>query len=207
MAPYSNWRIGIDLDNTLISYDQLFLEIAVERHLLPVGFAGTKREIRDRVRVLPQGELEWQRLQAQAYGPAIAGANAAAGAIEFIRLARRNGVELSIVSHKTAFSSLGSETVNLRDAAREWLRTSGILGPEAVLEERLYFEDTRAEKIARIVSLRCTHFIDDLEEVFDDPAFPAGVERLLLEPVSRVPVRDYRTYASFHDISDALITG
>ena len=62
--------------------------------------------------------------------------------------------------------------MNLRDAARGWLQTSGMLGTHGVPEEHLYFESTRAEKIARIIQLRCTHFIDDLEEVFNDPAFP-----------------------------------
>ena len=100
---------------------------------------------------------------------------------------------------------MGTEKVNLRNAAREWLRTNGMLGPQAVLEENVYFEDTRAEKIARIVRLKCTHFIDDLEEVFDDPAFPSDVERMLISPASGAPAGRYRSYATFREIADALI--
>ena len=70
----------VDLDNTLISYDRIFYETAVERQFVPAGFAGAKREIRDRVRLLPEGELKWQRLQAHVYGPAIGGASVADGA-------------------------------------------------------------------------------------------------------------------------------
>jgi hypothetical protein len=43
----------------------------------------------------------------------------------------------------------------------------------------VYFEDDRAHKLARIAALDCTHFVDDLEEVFADPHFPAGVRRIL----------------------------
>jgi hypothetical protein len=201
---YANCRIGIDLDNTLISYDRLFYEIAAARRLVPVEFVGTKRDIRDHVRRVPDGEVEWQRLQAEVYGPAIAGAAAAEGALDFVRQARRGGAQLSIVSHKTALATMGRETVNLRDAARFWLRNSGMLGPHGVDEEHLYFEETRADKIARIVSLECTHFIDDLEEVFNDPAFPAGVERLLLASAACVPSAPYRTFASFREVARAF---
>lgn len=203
--PLSGLHIGIDLDNTLISYDQLFHQVALERGLIPRNFTGTKREIRDYIRLLPDGEMHWQRLQAEAYGPAISGAVAAEGARDFIRMASRGGAALSIVSHKTAVSNLGSETVNLRDSARRWLRSSGMLGAHGVPEGQLYFESTRAEKIARIIQLRCTHFIDDLEEVFNDPAFPTNVERMLLSAAVSVPAGPYRAYASFREITDAFV--
>jgi hypothetical protein len=202
---FASSRIGLDLDNTLINYDQLFVAVSVGRGLVPRDFAGTKRDLRDRVRLLPDGELEWQRLQAEVYGPAIDGATPAEGALEFIRHARLHGAELTIVSHKTALANLGARDVNLRDAARAWLRRSGMLGPEAVPEENLYFESSRAEKIARIVALRCTHFVDDLEEVFDDPMFPPDVERLLLTTSTNVPGRGYRSYASFREIAGAFV--
>jgi hypothetical protein len=202
---YSGWRIGIDLDNTLICYDQLFLEVAVQRGLVPVSFTGTKREVRDHIRLLPDGELEWQRLQSHVYGPAIAGATLATGALDFIQEASRRGIEVAIVSHKTALSNMGSSPVNLRDAARGWLRTNGVVGSGAISEQNLYFEDTRSDKIARIVALGCTHFIDDLEEVFHDSAFPSEIEKLLLSTTARVPAGPYRTYASFREIMDDLI--
>jgi hypothetical protein len=198
-------RIGIDLDNTLINYDRLFHKVSVERLLVPADFAGTKRDIRDRIRLSPDGEIQWQLVQAHVYGPAIAGASAAEGSLDFIRSARRRGAEVTIVSHKTALANVGNREVNLQDAAREWLRDNGFIGIDALPESSLYFEDTRADKIARIVALRCTHFIDDLKEVFDDPTFPAGVERLLLGDDTNSADTPYRRYASFREIADALI--
>ena len=79
-----------------------------------------------------------------------------------------------------------------------------MVGPDAIPESNVYFESTRAEKIERIIALSCTHFIDDLEEVFDDPAFPSNVERLLLSPAGSVPGLPYPTYASFREIADVF---
>ena len=42
----------------------------------------------------------------------------------------------------------------------------------------MFFEDSRADKLRRILSLACTHFIDDLEEVLNDPNFPP-IRRIL----------------------------
>lgn len=196
-------RIGIDLDNTLIDYDRVFCDVSIDWGLVPAEFAGSKRDVRDHIRSTGDGEVAWQRLQAHVYGPAILGARVADGAALFIQRARDRGAELTIVSHKTARANLNAHDVNLRDAALGWLRANGIAGPNAVPESNVYFEDTRAGKIARIVALRCTHFIDDLEEVFDDPAFPRDVERLLL--TSAASSGSHPTYASFREIADALV--
>ena len=45
---------------------------------------------------------------------------------------------------------------------------------------QVFFEANRAEKLARIAALDCTHFIDDLEEVLLAPEFPKGVKRYLI---------------------------
>ncbi len=46
----------------------------------------------------------------------------------------------------------------------------------------VYFETTKQAKLARIAAAGCTLFIDDLPELLDEPAFPAGVERILFDP-------------------------
>lgn len=204
----AGWRIGLDLDNTLIDYDSLFVEVARQRRLVPQEFRGTKREVRDVIRLAHEsGELDWQSLQSFVYGSGIVGARLAAGAREFITAARARRVELAIVSHKTRFAARGSDSVDLREAARRWLHEEAIIGNDAIPESNLFFEDTRDDKIARIVSWTCTHFIDDLEEVFSDPAFPKHVSQLLLSahPVQRAS--RWQVYTSFHDIRRVLFSG
>jgi hypothetical protein len=171
-------RIGIDFDNTLIDYDRVFLVAARERGLVPQDFAGSKKAVRDAIRLLPDGEPTWQRLQGYVYGAGIGGALPFPGAHDFLRRCAGEGVETFIVSHKTRFGHFDPARIDLRAAARGWMTEQGFLA--AVPVEHLYFEDDREKKIARIAALQCTHFIDDLEEVFSDPTFPAGVRRILL---------------------------
>lgn len=197
-------RIGVDLDNTLICYDALFLELAKDRGLVAPSFAGDKRAIRDAIRLLPDGESAWTQLQADAYGSKIMKATPAPGALEFIRTIRRSGLDVVIISHKTEWAAAGAPGINLRDAARAWLRQRGFLDADGVPEDRVYFEGTRADKIGRIASLGCTHFIDDLREVFDDPQFPKDVERLLFSATATVPASCYRTFSSFAEIAREL---
>jgi hypothetical protein len=47
---------------------------------------------------------------------------------------------------------------------------------------QVYFESTRMDKIERIKKLKCTHFVDDLEEVFIEESFPSGVKKILYAP-------------------------
>lgn len=197
-------RIGLDLDNTLVTYDALFSTVARSRKLLPPDFAGGKRDVRDAVRLLPDGELEWQSLQAHIYGAGILDAAPAPGVRDFIRRAVGQGIGMVVVSHKTEHAAGDPGGVNLRDAARKWLRTSGIVGSGAIPEGSVYFEDTREAKIARIIQLQCTHFIDDLEEVFNDPAFPARVDKLLIAETAPVPSGPFRHFTSFDEITHEL---
>jgi hypothetical protein len=46
----------------------------------------------------------------------------------------------------------------------------------------VFFEETKAGKLARIAALGCRAFVDDLPELLGDPAFPAGVRRILFDP-------------------------
>jgi hypothetical protein len=69
----------------------------------------------------------------------------------------------------------------------------------------VYFESTRAEKLVRIAALDCSHFIDDLEEVLDDPGFPQGVRRILFTdgspPVKSLP---YPACMNWQQIAEAV---
>jgi hypothetical protein len=174
-------RLGIDLDNTLIDYDHVFVKEARERGLVDRDFSGSKQAVRDAIRLLPKGELAWQRLQGYIYGVGISGARLFDGALEFLSRCRERRVPVFIVSHKTRYGNFDPDRVDLREAALGWLRSQGFFEPGACLVpiENIFFADDRAAKLARIAALDCTHYIDDLEEVFADPGFPPGVKRIL----------------------------
>ncbi len=174
-------RIGIDFDNTLIDYDRVFFAAARERGLVAPDFTGSKRLVRDAIRLLPDGELIWQRLQGHVYGAGIGGAVPFAGARDFLHRCRAQGIEPFIVSHKTRYGHHDPARIDLRRAALGWMAAQGFFATDAggISEGNVFFADDRAGKLARIAGLGCTHFIDDLEEVFADPGFPPGVRRIL----------------------------
>jgi len=176
--------IGIDFDNTVASYDEPMHRLAVEWGLISAQLPRNKKVIRDTIRALPDGESKWRGLQTYSYGPGMRDARPMKGVKEFLADCRTRRIPVWIVSHKTEFANFGDPTVNLRAAALDWMEREGLLDSDAfgIGRERIFFEDTREEKIARIKSLGITHFIDDLEETFCEAAFPGDVVKILFAP-------------------------
>ncbi len=173
----------------MVSYNQLLARIARERGLLDAGVCETKRKLRDRIRQLENGEIEWQKCQALLYGPRIGEATLIAGVPQFFERCRKLAVKVYIVSHKTEFSRYDVTGTNLRTAALQWMTAHGFFDPErlGLAEADVFFAATRQEKIERIASLGCSDFIDDLEETFLEESFPPGTTRILYEPERESP--------------------
>lgn len=200
-------RIGIDFDNTIACYDGAFRPAAVELGLIPEdGAAGDdKTSIRDHLRA--QGrEDDWTLLQGHVYGARMALAHPFPGLRDFLEAAHRAGIALCVVSHKTRRPVRGPAH-DLHAAALAFLEREGLferevtgLGPEAT-----YFEATRADKLARIAGLGCDRFVDDLPEVFREPAFPAGVEGWLFDPHGVHGETGLPTARSWHELSRSLL--
>lgn len=201
-------RIGIDFDNTIICYDDVFINLAKFLLLVPPDYQGSKRELRDRIQLFPNGDLIWQRLQGKTYGALIGQATLFAGFKEFIETCNQlEDIEVFIVSHKTELGHFDENHINLRVAAREWLRDHGFFnkGSFHVSEDNIYFETTREEKIKRIETLQCTHFIDDLIEVLESPSFPKNTMRIFFQPLTIMQsYKDMSSYSNWVDIKNAL---
>jgi hypothetical protein len=199
-------RIGIDFDNTIIAYDEVFCAAAKDCGLLEAAFVGRKQAVRDAIRLLPDGELAWQRLQGLVYGKGIAGATIIPGFEAFLRRCRASGYWVYVVSHKTEYGHYDPDRINLRQAARGWLIARGLLDGElGIPPDNVFFENTRADKLSRITALSCTHFIDDLQEVLIDPAFPPNVTRILLDDGEQMqPHAPYIVCATWRDIEERI---
>jgi hypothetical protein len=198
--------IGLDLDNTIISYRQLFAEAAITSGLIAPGFVGDKLSLRQAVRALPDGERRWTELQAEVYGTRIMAAPMMPGALDFVRRAVASSIPVAIVSHKTKRPASDPSGIDLRAAALAWLDHQGFIAENALRIEAIFFETTRAEKIARIRALDCTAFVDDLIEVFEDADFPPDVDRLLIAQDGADP-GDYRIVRSWQQVEDVLLSG
>lgn len=199
-------HIGIDFDNTLAGYDHLFLRVAKDWGLVPDAFVGGKKAVRDAVRRREDGERHWMRLQAEVYGVRIAEAELIDGARDFMLACRRNGVSVAVVSHKTQYAASDPNGVDLHKVSLAWMADQGFFDNVGVALpfDQVYFEPTRDSKCKRIGALGCDHFIDDLEEVFLDPAFPDGVNRILLDLGKVRPCGPFTTYPNWQAVHDAF---
>jgi hypothetical protein len=204
----SGLRIGIDFDNTIITYDDVFRIVAMQGGLIDSNFSGNKQAVRDAIRLLPGGEVAWQRLQGEVYGKGIGGAKMAAGVEAFLRRCRAQGCLVVVVSHKTEYGHFDPDRVNLRRAALDWMAGQGLLGGDyGIALPDIYFENTRAEKLKRIAALSLTHFIDDLEEVLNDPDFPPKVERILFADSAQPASPSYVSCPTWRDIERQVFGG
>lgn len=177
-----NVIIGVDFDNTIVRYDALFHGLAMERHLIPPSLPISKKSVRDHLRTLSGGEIEWQKLQARAYGPAMNQASLFPGVLDFFRRCRQDDTDVYIVSHKTRTARYDPAGTDLRQAALRFLEQHGFFDPLQVPRQNVFFESTRENKNARIADLACDVFIDDLCEVFLEPSFPDGTTKILFTP-------------------------
>ena len=171
--------IGVDFDNTIVRYDELFHRIAVERGLIPATVPARKKAVRDFLRRHGQ-EREWTELQGQVYGPGMAEAQAFPGVLDFFTRALKSGVPTYIISHKTAIPAVGPG-YNLHQSARDWLTAQGFFERTRIglSPDHVHFGTTRHEKLRFIRERGCTHFVDDLEETFLEKEFPADVVKIL----------------------------
>ena len=201
-------RIGIDFDNTLINYDDVFFATAKRSGLIRSVVPGRKQDVRDAIRKLPDGELIWQRLQGQVYGKGIAEAAMAAGVKTFLQHCCVEECMVAVVSHKTEYGHYDSDRVNLRKAALDWMSTQGLFdGDYGISLGNVYFESTRAEKLRRIAVLGLTHFIDDLKEVLADPDFPPSVKRILFADEVQPQPASYITCSTWSEIEKQVFGG
>ena len=171
--------IGIDLDNTIICYDELFHCLALEKGLISRDFPKNKDEIRNFLRSVHQ-ENTWTEMQGHAYGPRILEAKPFDGVFDFLEKTRDLGIQTHIISHKTKYPFLGPK-VDLHEAAYSWLRANRFLDQDFIGLElsQIHLQLTKDDKFAMIRECSCDYFIDDLQEFLLDPKFPDHVSRVL----------------------------
>lgn len=176
-------RIGVDLDNTLALFDPVFSRLAAEAGLAGPDVRLDHKQVRALARGGPGGDLAWQAMQGQAYGPRMGEARPAPGALDFLRRCAALAVPVRIISHKTEYAGVDPTRTPLRRAALDWLAGQGLIGPATGLGPAdVRFGATRAEKVDLIRAEQLTHFVDDLAETFLEPGFPAGTGAILYAP-------------------------
>lgn len=175
-------RIGVDFDNTIVCYDDVFHRLAVDRGLVPTSLEASKTQVRRHLCGTGR-ENDWTEIQGEVYGNRMAAVVAYPGALACLAAWRHRSVPVMIISHKMRFPHRGP-SYDLHQAARSWLEQHGFFDPQRIglARDQVFFELTREEKLRRIAVARCTHFIDDLPDLLAEPAFPPAVQRILFDP-------------------------
>ncbi len=171
-------HIGLDFDNTIVTYDTVFHRYALEKGLIDNTTPADKTVLRDTIRLLPEGNDLWTELQGVVYGLKMAEAEPADGVLDFLSACSEKGFELSIISHKTEFPVIGPR-VNLRNTAKDWIKDHDFEKRFGIDGSHMVFVGELEEKLYEIGARKCGYFIDDLIEVLAHPGFPLGIERIL----------------------------
>ena len=168
-----NIKIGIDFDNTIVCYDDIFHSAAlakgyIKNDVLPQK-KNNKRYYTKKFRRSFLAETSIRNLWTK-----IIEAKPFVGVIDFILDLLKLGFDVYIISHKSQYASIDkAKSKDLIAAARNWLDKYFFFNLNAKsFPKNNIFEPSRIMKIQRISSLGCNIFIDDLLETFLDKNFP-----------------------------------
>lgn len=167
--------LGLDLDNTIVSYERVFREAARERGItVPQGISA-KNALRDHYHRIGDPD-EFTRLQGFSYGLGMRGADPYPGFPEALEGLLKAGWQVWIISHRTRHPILGPRE-DLHAAAQDWLGCLGLFSGKSRRVAGVHLEETREGKLGRIRECGCIAFVDDLLEVLRHPGFPAGCRK------------------------------
>lgn len=199
-------RIGLDFDNTIVSYDWLFHKVAFEQGHIPASLAKNKLAVRNYLREHDQ-EPVWMQMQGYVYGARMQEAKIFEDAAMVIADLKKAGHELFIISHRAQTPHVGPN-YDLHAAALAWIATHlrDKNTVELIAPDNVYFHETKDEKIARIGERCCDIFLDDLPEILLHKNFPAQVKRVLFSPEVE-DSEDWEKARSWSDFADIIRRG
>ena len=196
MGNFQEFRFGLDLDNTLINYDESARVYARKNNRA----AKDLNDLRNLMHELDSTGEAWKSAQAWIYTQGLKHASPQAGGLEFVGSLLNNGGKAFILSHKTEKTPVSSGELNLWEPAMEWLESKGFLSlfnPK----DAVFFLPTQEAKVERIKQLELTHFIDDLLAIFKHSQYPRNVISFWLSNESS-PMKWLKSVSSFQDLSN-----
>ncbi len=161
----SQIHIGLDFDNTIVLYDEIFYRFALEKGYISTKIKKSKKDVRNEL-IRQNKEYLFTEMQGFIYGKAIENAPIQKGFLNSLKKLSKLNYKISIVSHKTKYPIRGYK-YNLHQSALNWLKKNNILNNNdlKIYEKDVFFETTEEKKIRRIEKIRCTHYVDDLEKI------------------------------------------
>ena len=181
-------KIGIDLDNTIINYQNSFNKFLKEKNIY------FKLINKKKIKYISNNSSKiknWTQAQEEIYGKYIVFAKPYKYFKNFEKFAVKNKIKLFIVSHKTKFSQF-SKKYNLHSQSNKWLKKN--ISKEMY---KIYYVKTVDQKIKKIKYLNPDYFIDDLIEIFNHKNFPEKIKKIHF---SKIKVGNFCTFSNWDKI-------
>jgi len=120
-------RIGIDFDNTIANYDDVFKKISVEHKLINHLWVGNKKQLKEEIIKKTKNEEVWKKIQGKVYGKYMHLAKLNLDFDNFLLKSRLKDIDIFIVSHKTMHGHYDKEKILLRKVAMKWMHNQKFL--------------------------------------------------------------------------------
>tara|TARA_B100001250_G_C19764080_1_gene773856 strand:- start:25 stop:1509 length:1485 start_codon:yes stop_codon:yes gene_type:complete len=183
--------VGIDLDNTIINYENSFKKIANSENIKIIQ-KFSKDYIKKKIK--EKSNAAWTIIQGKIYGEKILEANLFKDFKKFLNFAQKNKIKLVIISHRTKYPIKGKKK-NLHLCAKKFI-DKNIGKKKFKIKKNLFFEINLNNKINRIKNNDCDYFIDDLPKVLNNKNFPKSTEGLLFNSKNK----NLRSFNSWKNI-------
>ena len=173
--------VGLDFDNTIVTYEKVFHEVALNQGYITDDVAQSKVAVRDNLRAQGKEDV-WTALQGYVYGTCMSKADIFPGVIEALKSIKNDGHITLIISHKTRYPFAGPK-YDLRNAARTFIDDVLRDGETPLIPlENISFLETKDEKLSHIQALGCDVYLDDLPEILMSENFPNETKKFLFNP-------------------------
>jgi hypothetical protein len=182
-------KLAIDLDNTIINYDDLFYKIA--KNKLSIQSNIKSKENIKKIIINKFSEKKWTEIQSTIYSQKISQAKIFPGFINEIKKLSKY-CDIFIVSHKTLWPIYGKK-INLHNKTKQFLKKKKIsfCKNSLIKKENIFFETTKEKKIKRIEKIKPDYFIDDLESILK--SIPKSINKILF---------NYKKNCNFENLSN-----
>ena len=179
-------KIGIDLDNTIINYQNSFKKYLREKKIY------LKIISKNKIKYLSNNNSKiksWTETQEEIYGKYIIYAKPFKYYKEFEKFALKKNIKLFIVSHKTKYSQF-SKKYNLHTQSSRWIKNNIFKK-----KYKIFYVNTINEKIRKIRKVNPNYFIDDLIEIFNNKNFPKNVKKIYFSKIKDNKVETFDNWS------------
>lgn len=192
-------NIGIDLDNTIINYNNLFRCAAQINGFVKDDWIGGKKELKNKIKKLKDGEEKWKKLQGYIYGELIDKAKLNIGLYKFILRAKTKKCNVFIISHKTIHPH-HTKSILLRHKANKFLDKKNIF--KLIDKSNVYYASTLDEKISIINKKKLTWYIDDLSKVLNHKNLSKRIKKIHYD--GKIENAEYICSDNWYNISNII---